>query len=204
MKRRGWILVLAAVMALAVFTAAAEDYMVLDNATTQYSTMYVYTRNGKPLHMREQPSREAAVVRDLPYGSQVSVIYEENLTWAYVQYGNTTGFVMRSYLVTSMPASNNSSSSGSSAASTGDLAAMNQEFKSLRLVSSYPVYSSPLRASGFVNLRFAPSLEATVASICYDGHALTVIAETTSWYQVEDAVSGYTGYIMKQYTRRRR
>ena len=46
----------------------------------------------------------------------------------------------------------------------------------LRDVRFDRVYSSPLRASGFVNLRFAPHAEAEIATICYDGHALTVIA----------------------------
>ena len=56
----------------------------------------------------------------------------------------------------------------------------------------------------FVNLRFAPHAEAEIATICYDGHALTVIAETNNWFQVQDAISGYTGYMMKRYTRTRR
>ena len=204
MKRKGWIMVIAALLALIVLTAQAEDYMIMDNVPLADTTMYVYTRNGKPLHMRAQPSREAAVVRDIPYGGQVRVIYEENATWSYVQYGSTLGFVMSSYLVTTAPGSYNPPVvTPVPVTPASDLAAMNAEFKSLRLVRSYTVYANPVRTSGFVNLRFAPSLNAAVATICYNGHALTVIAETTNWYQVEDPSSGYTGYMMKQYTRRR-
>ena len=31
--------------------------------------------------MRAQPSREAAVLLDIPYGGRVLYVYEENITW---------------------------------------------------------------------------------------------------------------------------
>ena len=204
MKRNALICVLAALLALSFLACAAADSMTSDKAS-QNVYMYVYTKNGKPLHMRTQPSREASVRQDIPYGAQVQVIYEENLTWAYVKYGGIAGFVMQDYLVSSPPAPLPTAVPTSQPPSTaGDLGTLNKEFKSLKLVSHYTIYSSPVRSSGFVNLRFAPHAEAEIATICYDGHALTVIAETNNWFQVQDAISGYTGYMMKRYTRTRR
>ena len=207
MKKRWIAALLCAVLLLGLAGAMAEDAMVPDHATGFGVYKYVYTRNGKPLHMRAQPSREAAVLLDIPYGGRVLYVYEENITWAYVQYGSTAGFVMQEYLVDYQPASPTPSGGGSSLppSTSGSLGTLNQEFKTLRLVRrQYTIYASPVRSSGFVNLRFAPHAEAAIATICYDGHALTVIAETNSWYQVEDPVSGYTGYMMKRYTRTRR
>ncbi len=210
MKLKKRTVTVLAVMAAVCILGCAMAELMPDNAAIQNRYMYVYTKNGKPLHMRSQPSREASILLDIPYGSQVKVIYEENLTWAYVQYNRTTGFVMQDYLVPYQPAPlptatpTNNGNTGLPATTQGDLGDLNREFKSLRLVTPYTVYSSPLRASGFVNLRFAPHAEAEIATICYDGHALTVIAETTSWYQVEDPISGYTGYMMKRFTRFRR
>lgn len=206
MKRKSLICVLAALLALSILACAAAEDNMQDNAAIQNKYMYVYTKNGKPLHMRSQPSRDATVLLDIPYGSQVKLIYEENLTWAYVRYSGVAGFVMQDYLVPNRPAAQPTppGSNSQPGTTTGDLGTLNQEFKSLQLVRSYTVYASPLRSSGFVNLRFAPHLEAEIATICYDGHALTVMAETKSWYQVQDPISGYVGYMMKRYTRFRR
>ncbi len=77
---------------------------------------------------------------------------------------------------------------------------MNREFDTLRVVTPYVIAARPVRTSGFVNLRFAPSEYAAIAAICYYGHELTVLAVTDGWYQVQDPATGYVGYMMKQYT----
>lgn len=124
MKKRWIAVLLCAVLLLGLAGAMAEDAMVPDHATGFGVYKYVYTRNGKPLHMRAQPSREAAVLLDIPYGGRVLYVYEENITWAYVQYGSTAGFVMQEYLVDYQPASPTPSGGGSSLppSTTGSLA----------------------------------------------------------------------------------
>lgn len=208
MMKKVLVCLLAAILLLtAVPVLAEEDEMLPDSPGGLYTYMYVYTRNGLPLHMRSQPSRQAAVVADIPYGSRIRIIYEENLTWAYAEYGNAVGFVMQDYLVPNKPSPSGGGSTpsgGTTPTTVGDMGTMNQELKTLRLVRSYTIYSSPVRSSGFVNLRYAPHTLAEIATICYDGHALNVIAETRNWYQVEDPTTGYIGYIMRQYTRTRR
>ena len=201
MMKKALACVLAAILLLTAVPVLAEDYMLPDNSGGLYTYMYVYTRNGLPLHMRSQPSRQSAVVVDIPYGSRVRIIYEENLTWAYAEYGNAVGFVMQDYLVPNKPSPSGGTPSGGGTTPTtvGDMGTMNQELKTLRLVRSYTIYSSPVRASGFVNLRYAPHTLAEIATICYDGHALNVIAETRNWYQVEDPATGTVGFVYKSY-----
>ena len=99
------------------------------------------------------------------------------------------------------------SASGSKAPAAGGTAdlsrafsAMNDEFRTGRLVTDpFTVYARPSRASGWVNLRWAPSTEAERIATCPQGKALTVIGETQNWYQVQDPETGMIGFISRQY-----
>ena len=77
---------------------------------------------------------------------------------------------------------------------------MENEFRTYRVVSPYTVVAKPTRASGWVNLRFAPSTEFGHAGNLYANTQLTVIAETANWLQVRRNDNGITGYVMRQYT----
>jgi SH3-like domain-containing protein len=78
--------------------------------------------------------------------------------------------------------------------------AMNDEFRTGKLVANpFTVYARPSRASGWVNLRWAPSTEAERIATCSQGKALTVIGETRNWYQVQDPQTGMIGFISRQY-----
>ena len=77
---------------------------------------------------------------------------------------------------------------------------MENEFRTYRVVSPYTVLAKPVRASGWVNLRFAPSTEFGHAENLYANTQLTVIAETANWLQVRKNDTGVTGYVMRQYT----
>ena len=59
--------------------------------------------------------------------------------------------------------------------------------------------SRPSRATGWVNLRWAPSVEAERIATCPQGKELTVLAELSDWYQVQDPVTGMIGFISRQY-----
>jgi uncharacterized protein YgiM (DUF1202 family) len=80
---------------------------------------------------------------------------------------------------------------------------MNAEFRSAVRVSPYTVISRPSRASGWVNLRWAPSTEAERIATCPQGKELTVIAQTNSWYQVQDPQTGMIGFIMQKFVYRK-
>ena len=80
---------------------------------------------------------------------------------------------------------------------------MNDEFRTGKLVANpFTVYARPSRASGWVNLRWAPSTEAERIATCPQGKQLTVIGEigeTRNWYQVQDPQTGMIGFISRQY-----
>ena len=80
------------------------------------------------------------------------------------------------------------------------MADLNREFRSARVVQTpYTVVSRPVRASGWVNLRWAPSLEAELIETCPQGKELTVLTEMNNWYQVQDPTTGMIGFIMRKY-----
>ena len=69
-------------------------------------------------------------------------------------------------------------------------------------MAPYVVIVRPSRASGWVNMRWAPSKDTEILATYRSGARLTVIAETQSWYQVTDPDTEATGFIMKSYVAR--
>lgn len=208
MKKQIISLLLIAVMA-AMFlpTVAFADY---------YGTQWVYTDNGKSLNVRSAPAMGDNIIGSLKYGAEVTVVEMYSNGWAQIlwqqnAYGEFgVAYVQRRFLVnhkpTSQPASAQpaSASAASSAAAATDYAKafsiMNDEFKTGKLVASpFIVYARPSRASGWVNLRWAPSTEAERIATCPQGKQLTVIGETRNWYQVQDPQTGMIGFISRQY-----
>ena len=79
---------------------------------------------------------------------------------------------------------------------------MNAEFRTAVKVAPFTVIARPSRASGWVNLRWAPTTEAERIATCPQGKELTVLAQTNSWYQVQDPVTGMIGFIMQKFVSR--
>ena len=185
-------------------------------AAAEERTMYVYTDNGKSLNVRSAPKTGDNVIGSLKYGEPVDVISISN-GWAKIWYGQSyygefgTAYVQSRFLLNYKPAPHSvqptaapaSNSASSSASGTADYAkafsAMNAEFATGKKVSPYTVAARPSRASGWVNLRWAPSTEAERIATCSQGKELTVLAELKNWYQVQDPVTGMIGFISRQY-----
>ena len=83
------------------------------------------------------------------------------------------------------------------------LSDMNKEFNTAQKVSPYTVVARPSRASGWVNLRWAPTTEAERIATCPQGKELTVLVEMKNWYQVQDPATGMIGFISSQYVVRK-
>ena len=109
-------------------------------------------------------------------------------------------YVQRRFLVnhkpTSQPAQSSTVPVSGGTATAVDLAkafsTMNDEFRTGKLVANpFTVYARPSRASGWVNLRWAPSMEAERIATCPQGKQLTVIGQ--------DPQTGMIGFISRQY-----
>ena len=190
MKKRtiSFLLVLALLLIALVPAASAASKTV----------KYVYTRNSKPLNVRSWPDTNAAIIGSLPNGQKVTVeYYTSDYTWAVITYNRQTAYVMSQYLVDSSPVIP-TPVPDSSAQNT--INAMEKELKTYHVVSPYIVLAKPDRATGWVNLRYAPSTDFGHAGNLYANTQLTVIAETTNWLQVRRNDNGVVGYVMRRYT----
>lgn len=167
-------------------------------ASAAGTVKYVYTRNGKPLNVRSWPSINSALLGTIPNGRAVTVEnYTADYAWAVITFSGKTAYVMTQYLVDGSPVSPTPVPGGGS---QNLINAMENEFRTYHVVSPYTVLAKPVRASGWVNLRYVPSTEFGHADNLYANTQLTVIAETSNWLQVRRNDTGVTGYVMRQYT----
>ncbi|MBR6165390.1 MAG: SH3 domain-containing protein [Clostridia bacterium] len=196
----------AVLTAMFIFPLAAAD--------SYYGTQYVYTDNGKSLNVRSTPSTGDNIIGSLQYGAEVTVIDMYSNGWAQILWEQKdngefgAAYVQRRFLVNHMPASQPSAPASGAASDVPDYAkeftSMNTEFRSARKVAApYTVAARPSRASGWVNLRWAPSTEAERIATCRQGKELTVLAEMKNWYQVQDPETGMIGFISRQYVTRK-
>ncbi len=199
-------LLLAVVLGAALLVPAlAED----NTPTATEGYYYVYTENGKSLNVRATPGGEK--VGSLKYGSRIYCYYRDGGNgWALIDYtydmpgvgrGTYACYVSSRFLVKNKPAPRSSSSGSASKSTAADpMTEINAQFRSAKAVAPFVVYTRPTRASGWVDLRWAPSKSAEVMATYKSNQALTVIRELTSWYQVEDPATGVVGFIDKAFT----
>lgn len=204
---------LISLLLIAVLTAMLIPSLAV--ADSYYGTQWVYTDNGKSLNVRSTPTTGNNIIGSLKYGAEVTVIQMYANGWAQIlweqnEYGEFgAAYVQRRYLVNHKPSSKPTppSPTAAPASGTADLtkafAAMNAEFATGKQVTPYTVVARPARASGWVNLRWAPSTEAERIVTCKQGKELTVLAETKNWYQVQDPKTGMIGFISRSYTTRK-
>ncbi len=194
-------------ISLALIAAALSALLIpAALAANEAGYYYVKTDNGKTLNVRNRPDGD--VIAELKYGTRVYVLeFVSSGKWARINYefgdGLYPAYLSARYLVKNDPGkyspSTTPDSSGASDASK-TLTDMNAEFRSAKKVQQqFTVYARPSRASGWVNLRWAPSLSAERIAACPQGKALTVLAETKNWYQVQDPETGMIGFISRQY-----
>ena len=164
--------------------------------------MYVYTPNGKSLNVRSEPRTGDNILWTLPFGQEVGVDYHLGNGWTALMAAGEyqSVYVQTRFLVNEKPTkkpvvptpSNKTANPGNNASTAAEL---NTIFKTYRSVTPYRVYVQPTRASGWVNLRFAPSKETEVMATYRANEQVTVIAELKDWYQVEDPQTGMVGYM---------
>lgn len=200
-------LVVVTVMALGLSAVQAGD----ESISPYAGYYYVKTENGKGLNVRNAPNGK--VVGSLKYGTRIYVDGFTTSEWAITTYkynngygyGEYSAWVSTRYLTRTDPgpykgSSSKSSSGKSSSGSATTLSGVNAIFRTAKQVSApYTVVARPARASGWVNLRWAPSTHAERIATCPQGKTLTVLAELRDWYQVQDPATGMIGFISSKY-----
>jgi uncharacterized protein YgiM (DUF1202 family) len=172
----------------------------------------VYTDNGQGLNVRSSPFVGNNVIGLAPFGAKLEVIRFLDNGWACIQWDLfTEGYVQSRFLQWEDPSRSKPTPKPTAAPTatpyvdpsyTDGLEALNNEFRTARLVTPFVVVVRPSRSSGWVNMRWAPSKGTEVLATYRSGAQLTVIAETRNWYQVADPDTEATGFMMKAYVTR--
>ena len=204
---------LSALVLILLAAAAAASSWGTSEGDNSVMTLYVYTDNHKGLNVRSSPVVGNNIIGLAPFGTALQVIRFLDNGWACIQWARVgEAYVQSRFLqwyspsliaVTPTAVPTAAPTAVPYAPTVQDnLAVLNAEFRTARLVTPFTVLVRPSRASGWVNLRWAPSTGVEVLSTYRSGDQLTVIAETQSWYQVTDPKTGAVGYMMKNYTTR--
>lgn len=193
MIKRFLVLTLTVAMALTLFMPVSHAWFY----------MYVYTANGRTLNVRSSPTGGDNVIGQLKYGEEVAVDYHLGNGWTALMgagaYSNT--YVQTKFLVYEKPGPKPHPTSNPVIPSdnSGESAAIEAEFKAARLVTPYTVVTQNSRASGFVNLRWAPFKKSQLIQAYRNGVTLEVIAELKDWRQVRDPATGAVGFIRQDF-----
>lgn len=160
---------------------------------TPIGTLFVDTANGGNLRMRARPDTNSAEVTSLKNGTALKLYAYANSQWAYVSYKDYYGYCMVRYLSDIKP--------GQKPSVTPVPATQQNPYANFQS-ANYWVMVNPSVPTGFVNLRWAPSLDAPVQSIYYANKTLRVIATNGTWCQVIDDQNNVCGFMMSAYMKR--
>ena len=172
-------------------------------AMANAATMYMVSSNGLGVHMRTQTDASVRnnIICTIPYGDTVDVLsYTDGGKWAHIQYGSTSGYIMSRYLSVDKPQavpvqSNTNNNNKNNNTTEVEL----PDFSKFQKVEPYNVIVRPSKPNGFVNFRWAPSMQCKVAMRCYADYPLQVIAQDSHWVQVMDPQTGYVGFMYRHF-----
>lgn len=203
MNKRILSLILVAVLAvLSLVPAALADD---EENSIDPGYWYVSTQNGKGLNVRSTPGGE--IVGSLKNGTRIHVDAFVDSNWALILYrynipgagtDNYAAYVSRRFLSRKKP--DNTSGAAAKAAPADPLEEINAEFRAAKKVVPYKVIIRPTRATGWVNMHWAPSNSSELLATYKANDSLLVIRELENWFQVEDQDTGDVGFINKQFT----
>lgn len=156
-------------------------------------TMYVYTENGKGLNVRSTPDVADNIIGSVKYGGAVNVT-EFQGNWAVIEWGDTVAYVQKRFLQWYVPDPRPAPRPTEKPDDGKDA-----ELRSEVPVDSIRLEARATRASGWVNMRIAPSKNTRRVQTCSDGTELIAFGETTNWFHVTDPATGNSGYIRKDF-----
>lgn len=169
---------------------------------------WIKTGNGKPANGRSGPGKDYEYITGVPYGTQVMIsgASANGYTPIVLPAGSDEVYVLTRFLVNydpgvyvPSPSPSKPSGGGSGSSTAGVQSDIIKEFKAARFVTPYDVTTYHKRASGLINMRWAPSKKATLIHSYSSGERLLVRAELKDWYQVEDPDTGWVGFVRSDF-----
>ncbi len=160
-------------------TPASRD----SGASLPQGYAYVNTADGGTLNLRSAASETAHVVITVPNGALVRLL-AFSAAWTQIYYRGYTGYVMTSYLTTSVSAQ-------TQAPIVTAAPAPAQTSSTIYMIARVTT------SGGGLNLRESASAGSRVVTVLPNGASVTVTAYNTSWCAV--TYGAYRGYVMTRY-----
>ena len=171
------------------------------------NTAWVKTGNGKNLNVRAQPSKNAEIIKTLPYGTQLIVHQYSGNGWALVEPADWSmsnpGWVSTSFLVYSNPgAYQKKEAEKKETEKKEEPADLNATLNSVTgkikyLEEPYEAIIKTSRPTNFVHLRWYPDTNAHYIEKYLCDTEILVLAESSKWAQIQIVEDGYVGFILK-------
>ncbi|MCQ2457316.1 MAG: SH3 domain-containing protein [Clostridia bacterium] len=155
-------------------------------AFAKVTDWYSACPNGKPLNVREYPSKEAKILAKIPYGEKVGVDHIVN-GWAMIVWGSQDAWVQSSLLSKYYPGKKPVNPQVGSA-----------NYKSFKF-TDYAATVKPARTTGTVTLYWNPSTDGTKLGVLHNGDEVTVLAQTSTWAQVYVEDENKCGFMLVKY-----
>lgn len=164
------------------------------------NTAWVKTGNGKNLNVRAQPSKNAEIIKTLPYGTQLIVHQYSGNGWALVEPADWSmsnpGWVSTNFLVYSDPGPYQKKKEDPDPVDvTSTLDSVVAKIKYLE--EPYDAVIKTSRPTNFVHLRWYPDTNARYIDKYLCDTEILVLAESAKWAQIQIVEDGYIGFILK-------
>ena len=170
-------------------------------AMANAATMYVVTNSGSSVRLRSEmdTGNRNNIICDIAYGTTVDVLGYSG-SWAHVMLADgTQGYMMSRYLSVDAPRAKGSSTTNNNSSNNSSSDVQLPDFSKFKKVEPYDVIVRPAKPNGYVNFRWAPSMDCKVAMRCYADYPLQVIAQDNHWVQVVDNQTGYVGFMYRKF-----
>ncbi len=174
MKKKLGIMILAAVLMVAVCTAASAS---------------LYYVTGTSVRVRSGPGTDYDIVSHLSRGTKIDVLSTSH-GWARMTLwtGSDEAYISTKYISRTKPSSNPTPARPTAAP------AEQAVYKNFVTANYYAIVNS---ANNYVNMRWEATKASQVRKVYYYGAKLKVIAENAYWCQVMDEATGEVGFMLK-------
>ena len=158
-------------------------------STEGLDIMYVASRKGRMLNIRELPSKNSRILYRVGSGKELKILHDEECPegWARVQRGNkAVGYAMTEFLKAKKgPVSYN----------------VKENLADFKAVEAYTAKALPRGQKTIlsVGLRTEPTKQSAAIRRLTAGDKLEVIEVGNTWSKVIDSRTGKTGYVANNY-----
>lgn len=190
-------MLMLAMVLLPACAMAANNQSIGKEIDVKYA--WIKTGNGKPLNLRDAPTKNSNKIGELPYRTKLVVLQELN-GWSLVEEAAKKPqfvgpfYVMSSFLTYKDPGKYKPAKPEEPVPTYEDVDAA---VKALRIVAPYKAVIKTTRPTNFVHLRWIPNTSARFIDKYLCNTEIIVLAQSKTWAQVQIVDTGYVGFILR-------